>query len=124
VQDRYAGDIGDFGKFALLKGLQEAIGGTLGVVWYRVVDEQHNNDGKHVGYLDQNKFKSLDDALLSGLKKVAKGRPRSIAALESAVPILSASRCFSTDVPKISRQEWLRAAVDHVSTRAVQSGCY
>jgi hypothetical protein len=99
VQDRYAGDIGDFGKFALLKGLQKAIGGTLGVVWYRVVDEQHNNDGKYVGYLDQNKFKSLDDALLGGLTKVAKGRPRSIAALESAVPILSASRCFSTDVP-------------------------
>jgi hypothetical protein len=48
VQDRYAGDIGDFGKFALLKGLQKAIGGTLGVVWYRVVDEA---DGKYVGYL-------------------------------------------------------------------------
>lgn len=119
MQDRYAGDIGDFGKFALLKGLQEAIGGTLGIVWYRVLDETHNNDGKHVGYLDQNKFKSLDDALLSGLKKVAEGRPRSIAALESAVPILSASRCFSTDVPKQSRQEWLRAAVDHVSTCSV-----
>lgn len=34
MQDRYAGDIGDFGKFGLLKALL-AEGFSLGVNWYK-----------------------------------------------------------------------------------------
>ena len=33
MQDRYAGDIGDYGKFGLLKALQ-AEGFRLGINWY------------------------------------------------------------------------------------------
>ena len=35
MQDRYAGDIGDFGKIGLLKALQTQ-GLSVGVNWYRV----------------------------------------------------------------------------------------
>ena len=35
MQDRYAGDIGDFGKIALLQALQSQ-GLTIGINWYRV----------------------------------------------------------------------------------------
>lgn len=46
MQDRYAGDIGDFGKFALLKELerQEL---TVGVNWYKTepLDSEKNSDG-------------------------------------------------------------------------------
>ena len=35
MQDRYAGDIGDFGKIALLQQIREK-GLTIGVNWYKV----------------------------------------------------------------------------------------
>jgi hypothetical protein len=33
MQDRYAGDIGDFGKFGLLKALEQT-GLSVGINWY------------------------------------------------------------------------------------------
>ena len=53
MQDRYAGDIGDFMKLGLIRAL---VAGDpprrLGVNWYLCADESHNADGKHIGYLD------------------------------------------------------------------------
>ena len=49
MQNRYTGDIGDFGKLGLLRVLQES-GLTIGVNWYLVPDENHNSDGRHVQY--------------------------------------------------------------------------
>ena len=48
MQDRYVGDVGDFGKYGLLRAL---CGGdlTLGVVWYLYPDEEANNDGDDIG---------------------------------------------------------------------------
>lgn len=51
MQNRYTGDIGDFGKLGLLRVLQES-GLTIGVNWYLVPDENHNSDGRHVQYLE------------------------------------------------------------------------
>lgn len=55
MQDRYAGDLGDFLKFGLLQHLcggdSNAAALQLGVVWYLVPDECHNDDGKHIAYL-------------------------------------------------------------------------
>ena len=56
MQDRYAGDLGDFLKLGLLRWLVapsfDAPPHRLGVVWYLAPDESHNADGKHVAYLD------------------------------------------------------------------------
>jgi len=55
VQDRYAGDLGDYLKFGLLRWLAppgSSVSPQLGVVWYRTADEAHNADGKHIAYLD------------------------------------------------------------------------
>ena len=46
MQNRYTGDIGDFGKLGLLRVLQDA-GFSIGVNWYLTPDENHNQDGKH-----------------------------------------------------------------------------
>jgi hypothetical protein len=52
VQDRYFGDIGDFAKFGLLRGLLTAVPQfRLGILWYRVPDESHTKDGRHIDYL-------------------------------------------------------------------------
>lgn len=48
MQERYAGDIGDFGKFALLKALF-AVGFKIGVNWYRTSPQsfEKQDDGKY-----------------------------------------------------------------------------
>lgn len=50
MQNRYVGDIGDFGKYGLLRALT---GGTLrlGVAWYLFPDEKGTGDGKFIDYL-------------------------------------------------------------------------
>jgi hypothetical protein len=84
MQDRYAGDVGDFGKFGMLRNLANT-GLKVGVNWYRTyIPEEHGNgDGKYVGYLNNEAFKGCDDELLESLRTIAAGK-RSIAALKSA----------------------------------------
>ena len=48
MQDRYAGDVGDFGKLGMLRCIENS-GLCVGVNWYLVGNESHNNDGKHIG---------------------------------------------------------------------------
>lgn len=51
MQDRYAGDIGDYVKLAMLRSL--SAGKRLGILWWLYPDESHNQDGKHVSYLTE-----------------------------------------------------------------------
>jgi hypothetical protein len=54
MQNRYAGDIGDYSKFILLKKL---FGNKrIGLNWYLYPDEHHNNDGKHISYHYENDY--------------------------------------------------------------------
>lgn len=46
MQNRYVGDIGDFGKLGLLRQLHKT-GLSIGVNWYLTPDETHNGDGWH-----------------------------------------------------------------------------
>ena len=68
VQDRYAGDVGDFGKFALLRALCE--GRSLGVCWYRTDGTgETNSHAKHLDYLlKKERFENLDRNDFNALK--------------------------------------------------------
>jgi hypothetical protein len=80
MQDRYAGDVGDYVKLALLRALSPGM--KLGVAWYLYPDEGHNEDGKHVAYLNQSShWRPLDPELFDQLNQVVKNG-RSVAALE------------------------------------------
>ncbi|WP_417320951.1 hypothetical protein [Emcibacter sp.] len=72
MQNRYFGDIGDYGKYSLLRNLCGVHQGTpdlsLGVVWYLFPDEGHNDDGKHISYLGKPEFRSCDPDLYDALK--------------------------------------------------------
>ena len=83
MQDRYAGDVGDFGKFALLNHILQDTGFCLGVNWYKYPDENHNNDGLHVDYLAKARFKAADRELCGQLQRVLEAG-RSIGLLESS----------------------------------------
>jgi hypothetical protein len=83
VQDRYAGDVGDYIKMALLRALSP--GRRLGVLWYLFPDEGHNNDGKHTDYLQRaSEWRALDPELFDALHQIAHGE-RSVGRLESSV---------------------------------------
>jgi hypothetical protein len=106
MQDRYAGDVGDFGKFALLRAL--APGRKLGVCWYRCSGEgETNNDGRHVAYLESgvDRFRHRDAVTFDALKRVVAGE-RSVRALE-ALGLLKGATYHGELVPKgAERAEW------------------
>ncbi len=105
MQDRYAGDIGDFGKFGLLRYLK-ATGYSLGVNWYLPPDES-NGDGKLTKYLENTSeqgFRKYDEVLWAKLKTVV-STDRSVCALERA-DILNATYYHDRlDFDGLSRQE-------------------
>lgn len=114
VQDRYAGDVGDFVKLGLLRALSP--GRQLGVAWYRYPDESHNGDGRHITYLDQpHRYEHLDPALFRHLRNITKDA-RSI---NSLLPVLEGaiSSDESVDSSMISaheRRTWRTAWFKHV----------
>jgi hypothetical protein len=137
VQDRYAGDLGDYLTFGLLRWLVP-LGSTalprLGVVWYRTADEAHNADGKHIAYLDPRHRSSaglrrLDPDLYERLASVVASGRRSTNALASAGLLNAGTRFFDdlldfADLPvparaarHARRRSWLERAL--VAT----SGC-
>ena len=57
MQDRYAGDVGDFGKLGMLRIIADS-GLKIGVNWYLTYKPEENlkEDGKHIGYLNDIAF--------------------------------------------------------------------
>lgn len=118
MQDRYTGDIGDFGKLGLLRQLAST-GLSIGVNWYRTPDETHNSDGLHIGYLQKTEFRSCDSALWSALDQIVSSGKREIAALEQS-GVLDATYfgrlLDSSSGDKISRlavrMDWHRQALE------------
>lgn len=119
MQDRYAGDIGDFVKLGLLRAISQ--GRKLGVAWYRFPDERHNEDGRHVSYLNRpEQYSSFDPDLFDHLKRITEDE-RSISSL---LPMLGNAASFeeSLSVSEISprlrrrwREKWFSRALDQLS---------
>jgi hypothetical protein len=103
MQDRYAGDLGDFLKLGLLRWLVAPSFETpplrLGVVWYLAPDESHNAGGKHVAYLDPQssagrQLRPLDPDLYDRLTAMVAEGVRSVAQLEAFGVLPAGSRSF------------------------------
>jgi hypothetical protein len=93
MQNRYAGDVGDFLKLGLLRHLAaaptaEGAGLSIALNWYLAPDEAHNADGKHVAYLNpanrqHQSLASCDPDLVQRLSRVV-ASGRSVEALEAS----------------------------------------
>lgn len=83
MQDRYAGDLGDYSKLALIRALG-GVGLRIGVHWCLADDESHNNDGRHIDYLvdDRANLRACDEPLHTALARMIARDERSVAALE------------------------------------------
>lgn len=119
MQDRYAGDVGDYVKLALVRALGAS--GRVGVSWYLYPDERHNADGRHTAYLSKHEnWRHLDPELFDILQATAFGR-RSVRSLQSA---FGQSSCFVADpVPaelpaserSAARKIWFERSLDQLS---------
>lgn len=134
MQDRYTGDVGDFGKYGLLRWLcgQRGHAGErlrLGVIWYRtdsrIVASDPANDGKHVGYLrvgNESAYRPCDPLLYDGLRAIVRRGERRVAAVERSCLLGRDTRFFAEYVPAppggargsariIARHRWFAEAL-------------
>ena len=132
MQDQYVGDVGDFGKYGLLRWLCGMTGAdgrpalSLGVVWYRVLNEG-GNDGKNLSYLDPlpknlRRFGECDQSLYDALFDIVYDRSypivqrasRNVQAVQEA-GIFPSSTVFCptpliVDGKPVDRSQWAQAA--------------
>lgn len=126
MQHRYVGDVGDFGKFALLNAFA-ASGLRLGVIWYLNEFEEDNADGNFIyfGHLE-----SLDSQLYERLGHIRETK-RHLSQIHSG-SVLPADTLFfdgvlpRPDAPcysprqrepeKQRREAWFRNANEAMST--------
>lgn len=118
VQNRYAGDIGDFSKFMLLKHVIGSSFGNAGIVWYAHPNEGHNNDGRHIKYLDKQEYRKSDPHLVDRLRNMVnhpESKDKGISLLESCVfdPLVQS---FAEIVPEIkeARSRWILEALNRM----------
>lgn len=123
MQDRYAGDIGDFGKIALLRSLQMQ-GLSIGVNWYRVepINTEKKADGTYKQedgkYLIPNKLRVCDELLAEKLTKIAKSDHRSIMSLENC-DFIPYAKYYSEPLAIVDRDKWHKKALDHLKNSDV-----
>ena len=141
MQDQYVGDIGDFGKYGLLRhltGMREYPKPKdvlrLGVVWYRFPDEQpkdpktpNKRDGSLTGYLcdkrdNHEKFRKCDTELYDALHRIVmEEKIRNIAKVQES-GILPGNPLYyhqflpdplehTGDALKSAREDWLKDAL-------------
>ncbi len=116
MQDRYAGDIGDYGKIALLRELQSK-GLSVAVNWYLVkpLESEMKTDGtykqKDGKYLIPKKLRDCDKELADRLTMIAQSDDRSVRKLEQASFIPEAIY-FNEPVPVSNRAEWHNNALN------------
>lgn len=120
MQDRYAGDIGDYVKLSLLRHL--ARGRRLGIAWYLYPDEGHNTDGRHIGYLSlPDRWRRLDPELFDALRTVVSAT-RSVRALQQTGLIgdlFHGTPLTSAELPwqqrSVWRQDWFQDVVAYMT---------
>jgi hypothetical protein len=117
VQDRYVGDLGDFGKYGLLRALcaEELTWGprsydlSLGVVWYLVPDEVGTGDGGHIGWARQEpRYMPCDPELFHVLYRMIRDGDRSVRAVRErgVLPrgtVFYEERLSYADMPGVGR---------------------
>ncbi|HEV2675508.1 MAG TPA: hypothetical protein VGV37_13270 [Aliidongia sp.] len=110
MQDRYAGDIGDYLKLAILRSIMPEH--RLGVAWWMYPDEGHNGDGRHTDYLNHaEQWRHFDPELFDNLGRIVKLENRRVSALQEADLLPGAVYC-TEQIPTAGLRIERRAARD------------
>lgn len=118
MKNQYVGDVGDYGKYGLLRFF--AIHGvTVGVNWY-LTEDDGTNDGKHTSYLDKPEEQLYDPVVYGALKSLADRAGKTVRMVEDA-GIIPGALYYSailntTDFPwkerKAIRNKWHMKALE------------
>lgn len=129
MQDRFVGDIGDFGKYGLLRALtgihpplppKERL--SLGIVWC-VPDEQTitktpEGHGQSISYLFNEKvesrFQRCDPALFNALKNIVYSA-RNLQGVDLSQILGSYTTFYDVPINHNVRKQWIDDAVSHTS---------
>lgn len=95
MKNQYVGDIGDYGKYALLRAFASHY--RIGVNWYLTENDQ-SNDGNMRAYLSNPSMRIYDPELYDSMKRFNAPQHRDVALIESAGLISEA--IFYSDILK------------------------
>lgn len=136
----YVGDVGDYGKYGLLRVVGENPGGLrLGVVWYLTDAQEHNNDGKHDGYRKtgsrraRESFRRCDPALYDRIGEIRQNTRLDLNMVEDGTVLPQNTIFYKPPVPTFQgrvqkeeayEQRWDRRDQWHAEAmRAVDDAC-
>ncbi|WP_400204255.1 hypothetical protein [Candidatus Methanomassiliicoccus intestinalis] len=128
MQNKYVGDVGDFGKYGMLRFLVSTCNNLkIGVNWY-LVDDEDTTDGKHTSYLNKNKdLCNCDLELYYYLKSLIEQKKRNIMHIENddIIPgCIYFSDLLKYETNKITenqimRELWFSRSLDKLQTANV-----
>lgn len=119
MQDNYIGDIGDYGKYGLLREICAAAM-SLSVNWYKMVPKKpaKQDDGKFISYLQKPQlYRGYDPALFDSLYKIVmQEQNRQIQRIEqeNLFPAVYFSQPLGTD-----RKVWHNQALEQTQNTKV-----
>ena len=131
MQNKYVGDIGDFGKYGLLRELfgrpeepGSGCGLRLAVAWYLNEGERYGPDGRFTDYLCKSSAKGEnlrkgDPVLYNILRRLVKSGNRKVAEVEKN-RILPGDTLYHRDTLCSSmRTKWFKGALEATKEAAV-----
>lgn len=120
MKNQYAGDVGDYTKLGILRGLEKT-GFSIGLNWYLTPDEPEHSktltDGKHTSYL-KCACDTPDVYLHSILKKIGLSNNRTVARLERA-KLFEKALFWNKLLEAQKRDEWHFKALKKLSKQDI-----
>ena len=118
MKNMYVGDVGDYGKYGLLRFLSMQ-GIMIGVNWY-LTKNDNSNDGKHITYFDREKERIYDPFVYDALKDIVQRQDRNVYRVEDAGIIPHAifyheildTTAYAWQRRQEIRDEWHRRALE------------
>lgn len=127
MQNRYTGDIGDFGKFFLIKHLFPTE--SIATIWYLYPDETHNNDGSHrVEEGNTNLYRkchALDPQMSELFHQIHQRDARNIGLFEE-MDVLANGYYFTESIlgeGEGYRGQWLKRALEFIRSKSCSVVC-
>lgn len=109
MKNQYVGDVGDYGKYGLLRYLSlNDI--SIGINWY-LTENDNSTDGKFISYLKNEKERIYDPIIYDSLKKIAFNKEKTVLNIEDANLFPKASYYHSI-LKQEGRNQWHSNALD------------
>ena len=103
MKNQYIGDIGDYGKYSLLKTFSDN-GISVGINWYLTKDDETGNDGRITDYLDDEKYRCLSPKVFDLMKALVDKIDKSVDDIATSDIIKDAE--YYTDYLETNLLEW------------------